>query len=398
MKILHIIPTMNPETGGPCEAIRNISVELNKFNIQNEVVCLDNEDEAFIKNQSFTIHALGKAKGPWAYNKNLIAWLENNLSNYDKVILHALWLFQGFALNKAISKIKKKSKSFYPAYFLMPHGMLDPYFQKAKERKLKAIRNIIYWHLVENKVVNNATAILFTCEQEKILARKSFKNYFPKAEINVSYGIISPPNKIDSFKSAFNIKIPETQDITPYILFISRIHIKKGVDILVNAYEKILENYPLNEIPNLVIAGPGIDTEYGKSILLNVNSNPKLLKKIHFTGMLRDDSKWGAFYGCEAFILPSHQENFGIAVAEALGCGKPVLISNQVNIYKEIELENAGFIEEDTLFGTYTLLDKWLKLTLLEKEQISANAKKCFDNHFRIEATAQNLLRILNSY
>jgi len=395
MKILHIIPTMNPLTGGPCEAIINISAELHRINIKNEVLCLDDKTESYIKDKPFTIHAIGKSKGPWQYNKHLRDWLETNLSKYDKIILHTLWTYQGFALHLAIKNIKRKSKAPIPIYFIMPHGMLDPYFQKAKERKLKAIRNVIYWYFIEKKVVNNAKAILFTCEVEKILARKSFKQYFPKSEINVGYGINNPPQQLESFKEAITERLPENFRIEPYILFISRIHPKKGLDILIEAYENLLEINVSTKIPNLIIAGPGIDTEYGNTILRRINSNQKLQNKVHFTGMLTGDSKWGAFYGCEAFVLPSHQENFGIAIVEALGCGKPVLISNQVNIYKEIEIQNAGLIEDDTLLGTENLLKRWFNLSFNQKEEISVNAIHCFNSHFRIEVTVQNLLNIL---
>ena len=68
----------------------------------------------------------------------------------------------------------------------------------------------------------------------------------------------------------------------------------------------------------------------------------------------------GAFRQADAFILPSHQENFGIAVAEAMACKVPVLISNQVNIWREIQLANGGFIDADTVDGTERLLERWL--------------------------------------
>eukprot|EP01038_Epipyxis_sp_PR26KG_P002792 gene2792-3964_t len=76
--------------------------------------------------------------------------------------------------------------------------------------------------------------------------------------------------------------------------------------------------------------------------------------------MLRGEQKWGAFYSSEAYLLPSHQENFGIAVAEALGCGLPVLISDKVNIWREIDQARAGMVETDTVDGTERSLRHWL--------------------------------------
>jgi hypothetical protein len=81
---------------------------------------------------------------------------------------------------------------------------------------------------------------------------------------------------------------------------------------------------------------------------------------VHAVDMLSGAAKWGALYGCEAFVLPSHQENFGIAVVEALACGKPVLISDQVNIWREIVEDGAGLVEGDTEEGVEKLLRNFL--------------------------------------
>ncbi len=85
-------------------------------------------------------------------------------------------------------------------------------------------------------------------------------------------------------------------------------------------------------------------------------------QKVHWPGMLKGDAKWGAFRECEAFILPSHQENFGIVVAEAMSCGRPVLISNKVNIWREIEIDGAGLVAADDLAGATTLLRRFLMM------------------------------------
>jgi glycosyltransferase involved in cell wall biosynthesis len=98
--------------------------------------------------------------------------------------------------------------------------------------------------------------------------------------------------------------------------------------------------------------------------------------------MLSGTHKWGAFANCEAFILPSHQENFGIAVAEALSCSRPVLLSDKVNIAPEILASHAGFVEADTLQGTTNLLLRWIKISPSERETMGANALACFRLRF----------------
>jgi glycosyltransferase involved in cell wall biosynthesis len=122
-----------------------------------------------------------------------------------------------------------------------------------------------------------------------------------------------------------------------------------------------------------------------------VESDANLKGVISFPGMLSGDSKWGAFYNCEAFVLPSHQENFGIAVVEALACGKPVLISNQVNIWREIENAGAGFVEDDTIEGTEKLLNRWSTLSEDEKRSMGRKARALYLSNFAVKTAAENL-------
>lgn len=111
--------------------------------------------------------------------------------------------------------------------------------------------------------------------------------------------------------------------------------------------------------------------------------------------MLQGELKWGAFYASEVFCLPSHQENFGIVVAEALACGKPVLISNKVNIWREIEMDGAGFVDANTVDGTVRNLKRWLGLGSNEYVAISAQAVKTFNARFHIVGAAKRLLEII---
>jgi len=379
---------MNPEKGGPCQGIRNAIPELKNLGITNEVVCLDASTSSYLGQDTFAIHALGEAKTPWQYNKNLLPWLKKNHTKYDAIIVHGLWLYHSHAAIKSITSYTKNS-TVIPKIYVMPHGMLDPYFQKADSRKLKALRNDIYWKLIENKVINEADGILFTCEEELLLARTTFPNYHPKKEINVGYGIQPPPAHTLKMRKAFAERVSQWNG-KPHLLFLSRIHPKKGVDLLIKAYLKLEQE--LEHLPQLVIAGPGLKDGYGIAMQELASSS----KNILFPGMLKNDAKWGAFYECEVFVLPSHQENFGIAVVEALACSKPVLISNKVNIWREIETANGGIVKQDTEDETYDLLKEWLTFSASQKLEMSNNAFKVFDNYFTVAKAAQQFLSGIN--
>ena len=389
MRILHVVSGMNPNLGGVSEGIRNTIPAMEKLELRNEVVSCDSSCDLWIKNVPFPLHALGPGRYSLAYSARFQIWLEKNLSRFDCVIVHGLWQWHVQATIRSFKKLKSNSQGAgrYPLLFIMPHGMLDPWFQRHKTRRLKAIRNSIYWWLFERQAVNSADALLFTCEEEFLLARTTFRGYRPKREINIGYGIAEPPVFDPRMHDAFQTKCLELGN-NPYLLFLGRIHPKKGVDLLIRAYAEVLKTDKLKTtFPHLVIAGPGWDTSYGRQMrhLIHIanaeipSENCKLKTvnqpRIHTIGMLEGDSKWGAFHGCEAFILPSHQENFGIAVVEALACSKPVLISKKVNIWREIQRYKAGIVEQDNFIGTKKLLHSFF--CDQKNNEIKFKTKKC---------------------
>lgn len=396
MKILNVIPSMDPATGGPCQGIRNFVPEIRKLGSRNLVVSLDAPTASFIGTDAFTIHPLGPGTGPWRYSARLYPWLVNNLKSFDVVIVHGLWLYHAYAVRKAIQHLQKKKlqgryKGRIPKVFVMTHGMLDPYFQHNPARRLKALRNWMYWKWVEARLVNSVNGVLFTCQKELMLAREPFRPYSPKKEINIGYGIEEPVRFLPEMQDAFAAKCPEVAG-KPYLLFISRIHPKKGVEMLIDGYEKLARQVVAGSLPMLVIAGPGLETPYGRKLKARVDNSGLLQGAVFFPGMISGYAKWGAFYGCDAFVLPSRQENFGIAVAEALACGKPVLISDQVNICEEIREGGAGLVESDTPEGTYAALHKWHCMNLSEREKMAEAATLLYQKTFTVKSSVKNFM------
>lgn len=388
MKILQVITSMDPRTGGPCQGVRNLAPHMREQGRTLEVVCLDDPRSEYLARENIPIHALGKGQTPLSYHAALRPWLEKNLPRFDAIILNGLWQYPGYV----ISQMAQDSNM--PPFFVYPHGMLDPWFQRASGRRLKAIRNWFYWKLVEQHVISRAKAVFFTCAEEMRLARETFNPYQPKREINVGFGVSQPPAFHEGMAAAFTQKCPGLKNL-PYYLFLSRIHPKKGVDLLIKAYAAICRT-PNSELqtPNLVIAGPGLETDYGREMqklaaeLCPVNS-------VFWPGMLTGDAKWGALYQAEAFVLTSHQENFGIAVVESLSCGTPVLISNQINIWREIKEDKAGLIDNDTTAGAEQLFRHWSNTPPEEKIVMKQAAKSCYEHRFDIASAADKLLHTI---
>ncbi|MGC3942934.1 MAG: glycosyltransferase [Chryseolinea sp.] len=389
MKVLRITLSLDPVQGGVAQAVRSTVSRLREANADCEVLTLDAPDAAFIKNDSFKVHALGPASTPWKYSKALLPWLTNNLSSYDAVIIDGLWTYCSHATIKAIKILRSKNKGRIPKVFVMPHGMLDPYFQRDPSRRLKAIRNWVYWKLFEAEVINDADGLLFTCEQELLLAREPFKPYHPKKEYNVGLGIEEPPVKSQAMIDEFHSHCSQLKGQS-YFLFISRIHEKKGVDILVKAYARTRQN----NSPKLVIAGPGLETPYGQQIEQEVRALG-LENEIFFPGMLQGTLKWGAFYGSVAFCLPSHQENFGIAVVEGLACSLPVIISDQVNIWREIKDNGGGIVSADSSDEYAKSFERWNTMTDAQRAEMGRGARASFEKHFSIIPAAKKMAAVL---
>ena len=220
------------------------------------------------------------------------------------------------------------------------------------------------------------------------MARQSFRLYRARETV-VNYGTAAPPRHAEAQREAFLSRFPHLRG-QKIVLFLSRIHVKKGADLLIQAFAQIAGRDPNL---HLVMAGP--DQQNLQDELQNQACKLGIGERVTWTGMLKDDGKWGAFRAAQVFALPSHQENFGIVVAEALACGVPVLISDKVNIWREIAADNVGWVAPDTLEGTLANLTAWLAASDDETEQMRARAVRCFEERFEIGGAARSLLKVI---
>jgi glycosyltransferase involved in cell wall biosynthesis len=382
MKLLHIISSTNPKGGGPIEGLRQLHRPIMRLGVKVDVLCGDAPDAPWLANIGLTrVIAIGPSKGKYGYAPKLLPWLRAHVQDYDAVIVNGLWQYAGFAAWRALSGSKIP-------YYVFTHGMLDPWFKHTYP--LKHLKKWLYWPWAEYRVLRDARRVIFTCEEEKLLARESFWLYKVNEAVTL-YGTASPPTDTEELKNKFLTAYPTLQG-KRLALFLSRIQAKKGCDLLIEAFARVANQ---DASLHLVMAGP--DQEGWVEKLQAQATQRGIADRITWPGMLQGDMKWGAFYSAEVFCLPSHQENFGIVVAEALGCGKPVLISDKVNIWREIAVDNAGFVAGDTVDGTVLNFERWLALGSDEYISMSAQAIATFKSRFHIERAAQRLLEIIQS-
>ena len=344
-----------------------------------EVLTLDDPQQDYLREFPLPLHAIGPSTGVYRYNRALVPWLKRRAGDYDAVIVDGLWQYQGFGARRALQQLRQP-------YFVFVHGMLDPWFRHTYP--LKHLKKWLYWPWGEYRVLRDAKAVLFTCAEERRLASESFWLYRATEKV-VTYGTAQPPTNAEPLRELFLAQHPELRG-RRVLLFLSRIHEKKGCDLLVKAFAKVAG---VDKELHLVMAGP--DQTGWLARLSESAVSLGIADRITWAGMLKDEIKWGAFYSAEAFVLPSHQENFGIAVAEALGCGLPVLISDKVNIWSEILADGAGLVEPDTQIGTNRLLQRWIDLKKDDRARMSECARKSFRTRFTAEAMATGLLEAI---
>jgi len=364
MRVLHVIGTMNPASGGPAMAVATL-IEFSPSDCVNEVVTLDGPNSEYLRNLAFPVHPLGPVGMKYGYSPRLVLWLRANADRFDGVVVHGLWQYCGLAVRRVFKGRKP--------YMVYVHGMLDPYFKRAFP--LKHIKKWVYWMLIEHWVLRDAFRVLFTCGVEERLARQSFVLNHWTGHV-ARHGASLPEGDPELRKSAFLGRFPQLNG-RRYLLYLGRIDRKKGCDLLVDAFLRIA---PRDPGLDLVMAGP--DEKQWLAELSGPIVRAKLTSRVHWTGMLHGDEKWGAFLASEAFILPSHQENFGIAVAEALACGKPVLLSDKVNIASEIEAAGAAFVQNDTPEGTLQLLEDWIATPPEQRRDMAIKARQLFERCF----------------
>ncbi|MCM8792437.1 MAG: glycosyltransferase [Candidatus Omnitrophica bacterium] len=381
MKILHVIPALTYGFGGPTQAILDICRGLVRYS-QDVTIFTTNAD---IKkkinvplNRELNLDGLRVFYFPVHFFKHykfsylLFKTIKKKIKNFDIVHIHSLFQFSSLIACYFAQR-------FNLPHIIRPLGQLDPFLLKRHY-----LRKILYLNLIERKNLKAASYIHFTSEEERRLALRT--------------GI-----KLNSFVIPLGIDLERFTYLPPYgnfrqhypvlknkkvILFLGRISFKKGLDILVEAFSKISKQ---RKDVYLVIAGPD-EEGYGK-VVKKLIKKRNILDRVIFTGILLGDDKLSVLRDSDIFVLPSFSENFGLAVIEAMASGLPVIISDKVNIYPDIQEKNAGIVIRPEVYSLYSVLDRLLNDPEL-LIRIKENAKQLIQERFSIEKIIPQLIKI----
>ena len=342
--MIHFVHSVNLDEGGVSSSVLALDKAIRKNGMSSRI-CIDPKIEQIKRNENTAI------------------------------IAHGLWQWPG------LEALRIHQKTKVP-YLIFPHGMLDPWFKITYP--LKHFKKQIYWWLRQGEILRRANAVCFTTEEESLLAQGTF---WPSRfhSVVTGLGVEDPPVKNLQTEQEFFVKFPLLKN-KRILLYLGRFHRKKGVDLLLNAWSPKPNN---DEI--LVLAGPETKDSHILKLKKIASQNRE---SIIWTGMLEGDQKWSMLRMADALILPSHQENFGMVVAEALAVGTPVYLTDKVNLWREVIESNAGFVDSDDQPGINRLVDKW---KTKDHEQMIPNTITCFQEKLHIKQTAQKIISMFES-
>ena len=333
MKILHVIGNISPRFGGPSVVCKEMCRELSEAG-HEVVVYTTNADYPHgildvpvnkpVLQGNYFIYYFSIQFESYLFSLNLLANLFRHIKEYDIVHIHGLYRFPQTVAGYL-------ARLYEIPYIIRPHGSLDPFLYNQKKHFLT---KRIHEMLVEFPNINKASGIHYTNKQEKESIR----------HLNLKAPGIVIPNGLDisvfsalpskgTFRKKYNLGKKKL------ILYLGRIHFVKGLDILIKAFATVGRR---RDDLHLILAGPDNDG-YGE-IVRSFILQEGVENNVTLTGMLKGMEKLAALNDADIFVLPSYSESFGVAIIEAMACNLPVVISNRVNIWREIQDAGAGLV------------------------------------------------------
>ncbi|MCA8986321.1 MAG: glycosyltransferase [Planctomycetaceae bacterium] len=330
MKIVHAIPYMHPVGGGPPVVVDRFCRELQNQGHDVSVVTTDAlvpaGDAEWVEayQHQYPLHVVPAARRHvFGYSSQLNSMLKHQIANADLVHLHNLWSY-------CTGQVDSLCKRLHVPFVVSPHGMLDPHSMSRKAWKKR-----LYGHLLEFPRLRHAAGMIYTHPQEQLLAEQTCRG-LPAGHI-VPLGADDPDlTGIEDLQERLLEQYPQWRN-RKRILFLGRIHPKKGLDLLLPAFADLRTEMPE---AHLILAGP-VSPDYRVQFEQTVREH-RLEADITCTGHVSGLEKWAIYSLSNLFVLPSYQENFAITVVEALRMGVPVLLSDRVNIWSDIVDAEAG--------------------------------------------------------
>lgn len=371
MRILHVISSVDRKHGGPTAALLGLAFAQVRLGMDVSVVSSFRVDEEVGLVKSFEafgvhVHLIGPGSRRLVRVNGLAQKMSGLVVGRDIIHIHALW-------EEIQHQAAMSGRRLEVPYIFRPCGMLDPWSlsQSKWAKKLMLLLRL-------KRDLNGAAAIHYTADLERDLAGAvGIRGPRPIVEPNgVDFSEFDPLPERGGLRRRF----PELGD-RPIVLFLSRIHPKKGLDLLIPAFAR---GGPSDA--RLVLAGPGEDAYIAE--LQALARTHGIADRITWTGMLHGRERIEAYVDADLFVLPSYQENFGIAVVEALAAGTPVVISDQVAIWRELKAAGVAGVVPTQVEPLVIEMRRWLGDHSL-RQQAGGRARAFAFEHYDWNAIAR---------
>ena len=386
MKVLHVIPSICPTLGGPTEVALNLVSALREYGVDTEIVTTNyggvkpmdvplnqRVDYAFKADENVSIPVWFLPFTPptlkeFIFSRQLTSWLWQHIHNYQILDNHYLFSYAPTCAAK-VASLKGIP------YTVRTMGQLTPWALSQKQLKKQA-----YTFFVERHNLNKAAAIHCTTEAEAENVR-SFGIQTPTLTLPLGANASAPiANAEAKLRQKYNIASDK-----PIVLFLSRLHYKKRPELLLESLSQLkTQGYSFHAI----FAGSG-EADYTDSLQQLVTSLG-VEERVTFAGHVTGADKDLLLQGADLFALPSYSENFGIAVAEALVAGLPVVITPEVQISDDVKAANAGAIVSGDVESVTNAIAELLVAPQLRQE-LSTNAKRLAQTRYSWKAIAGEL-------
>jgi len=407
MRILQIVPSISLIYGGPSQMVLGLAPALVRQGVEVTVITTNSNGDTGQEPLNVPLNIPIEQEGykivyfrcspfrRYKFSLDLLQWLNRHAQEFDIAHIHALFS----PVSSAAAWVCRQKNL---PYILRPLGTLDP----ADLRKKKQLKQL-YVTLIERANLAGAAAVHFTSKQE---AKVSVRFGVATRDLVIPLGV---QHNTDSTDLRMNLLMyPEFKFMNadaknhsstyprsnpcsvPIVLFMSRIDPKKGLDLLIPALEKLLaEGVKFH----FIMAGSNPqDSDYEAKIRWQIQASP-LRSHTTITGFVTGELKAALLQAADIFVLPSYYENFGIAVAEAMVAGTPVIISDQVHIWQEVQDSESGWVGT-TDVDVLTNLIKYALDNPKERQRRGLNAQEYALKNYSWDAIAWQMIAAYHQY
>lgn len=355
MKILHYIPSVDRSSGGVGSYMQLLAKELGQL-VELHVVSHLSDNELPMEN--CCLHYVCGWKRPLTMKRQCLRLLEE--IHPDVVHVNCCWQPESAMVQRWSAQ--RGYKTVYS-----PHGMLEPWILRRHYWTRKVPALLMY----QKMAISNSDVIHATAESE----RQNLLN------LGYNQNVTVIPNGID----VNHIQMKSSWERTRTILFLSRVHIKKGIDILIDAVSELKDSM---EGYRVLIAGEG-DENY-ITHLKSLAAQKGIANQIEFIGGVYGDEKWNLYQKADIFVLPTHSENFGIVVAEALASGTPVITTTGTP-WEELKTRHCGWWIPCNVKDLKFVLISATTLTCDKLEEMGRNGRKLIEERYSEEVIAMQM-------